>query len=100
MILSITPPEDGAVSTGKMSCIGGQAWWIPITDEYHNDCKYRNLSPKSIHNYKRYLRYFFEWLCKEYPDVNSLELIHSTHVKKYINVLQDKETKISTINST
>ena len=99
MILSITPPEDGAVPTGKMSFIGGQAWWISITDEYHNDCKYRNLSPKSIHNYKRYLRYFFEWLCKEYPDVNSLELIHGTHVKKYINVLQDKETKISTINS-
>ena len=99
MILSITPPDEGAVPTGKMSFIGAQGWWIPITDEYYNDCKYRNLSPNSISNYKRYLKYFFDWLRKEYPDVNSLELIHGTHVKKYINVLQDKETKISTINS-
>ena len=81
-----------------MSFIGGQGWWIPVTDEYYNDCKYRNLSSTTISNYKRYLKYFFEWLNKEYPDINTLEQIYGTHVKKYINVLQDKETKISTIN--
>lgn len=99
MILSITTPDDGAVSTGKISFIGDQRWWMPITNEYQNDCKYRNLSPTTIHNYKKYLKYFFEWLDKEYPEINNLEQIHAIHVKKWITSLQDKNAKIVSINS-
>ena len=60
--------------------------------EYCFDCKVRKLSPKSISNYQKQLKYLQRYLEQEFQ-IKEVEDVRSFHVKSFLSMMDDKERK-------
>ncbi len=68
-----------------------------LAKEFILDCKVRNLSPRTVHNYEKQLAYFTRFL-KETEGVKDLDELKPVHVKRFIVMLQEKKNKPSYVN--
>ena len=57
-------------------------------NEYAFDCRIRKLSPRTLDNYTKQLRYFEEYLLKNYG-IDHIEEVKRMHIKHFI--LQELE---------
>lgn len=65
--------------------------------EFGFDCKVRKLSPKSITNYQKQLRYLQNYLEQEYR-IKSVEQVRTAHIKMFLAMMDDKHRKPRYIN--
>ena len=65
--------------------------------EFGFDCKVRKLSPKSITNYQKQLRYLQNYLEQEYH-IKSVEQVRTAHIKMFLAMMDDKHRKPRYIN--
>ena len=65
--------------------------------EYCFDCKVRKLSPRSISNYQKQLKYLQRYLEQEFQ-IKEVEDVRSFHVKSFLSMMDDKERKARYIN--
>jgi len=68
-----------------------------LIQEFIFDCKVRELSPLTVHNYEKQLNKFRRFLREDY-NVIKLEELKPVHIKRYIAFLQDKDCAPSYIN--
>ena len=57
--------------------------------EFEFDCKIRHLSPKTIENYKKQLRYFERFLGSEFS-IASIEDVKPSHIKRFLSMMDGK----------
>ena len=60
--------------------------------EFEFDCKIRHLSPKTIDNYKKQLRYFERFLANELS-ITSVEDVKPSHIKSFLSMMDDAGRK-------
>ena len=65
--------------------------------EYSFDCRIRKLSPKTIDNYMKQLRYFQTYL-EEVHGITHVEEIRRTHIKHFLSMMDEKKRKPQYIN--
>ena len=65
--------------------------------EFGFDCKVRKLSPKSITNYQKQLRYLQNYLEQEYR-IKNVEQVRTAHIKMFLAMMDDKQRKPRYIN--
>ena len=65
--------------------------------EYCFDCKVRKLSPKSISNYQKQLKYLQRYMEQEFQ-IKNVEDVRSFHIKSFLSMMDDKERKARYIN--
>ena len=65
--------------------------------EFEFDCKIRHLSPKTIDNYKKQLRYFERFLANELS-ITSVEDVKPSHIKSFLSKMDDAGRKPQYIN--
>ena len=65
--------------------------------EFEFDCKIRHLSPKTIENYKKQLRYFERFLGSEFS-IASIEDVKPSHIKRFLSMMDDASRKPQYIN--
>lgn len=65
--------------------------------EFELDCKIRHLSPKTIDNYKKQLRYFERFLGSEFS-VSSIKDVKPSHIKSFLSTMDDAGRKPQYIN--
>lgn len=63
--------------------------------EFGFDCKVRKLSPRSIDNYQKQLRYFQTYLADEYG-IKNVEQVKAFHIKQFLGTLHLLRTNGST----
>jgi len=68
-----------------------------LNNEFLFDCKIRELSDKSIHNYEKQLNKFRHFVRENY-NVIQFEELKPIHIKQYISSLQDRGCKPAYIN--
>lgn len=57
-------------------------------NEYAFDCRIRKLSPRTLDNYTKQLRYFEEYLLDNYG-IDHIEEVKQMHIKHFITMLLD-----------
>lgn len=65
--------------------------------EFGFDCKIRKLSPKTINNYQKQLKYLQRYLESEF-EVKEVESIKSIHIKQFLSMKDDQKCKPRYIN--
>ena len=73
---------------------------MTITDaiqEFGFDCKIRKLSPKTISNYQKQLKYLQRYLNSEFK-ITEIEDIKSIHIKQFLELKDDQRCKARYIN--
>ena len=65
--------------------------------EFEYDCKIRHLSPKTIDNYGKQLRYLQRFLEKEFS-ISSIEDVKPSHIKRFLAMMDDAGRKPQYIN--
>lgn len=65
--------------------------------EYSFDCRIRKLSPKTIDNYMKQLRYFQIFLEEMYGIIH-VEEIKKTHIKHFLSMMDEKKRMPQYIN--
>ena len=65
--------------------------------EYSLDCRIRKLSSKTIDNYMKQLRCFHTHLEEMYGIIH-VEEIKRTHIKRFLNMMDEKKQKPQDIN--
>ncbi len=65
--------------------------------EFEFDCKIRHLSPKTIDNYRKQLRYFERFLGNELS-ITSVEDVRPSHIKSFLSMMDDAGRKPQYIN--
>lgn len=65
--------------------------------EYGFDCKIRKLSPKTIDNYQKQLKYLQRFLMSEFQ-VQNVEDVNRTHIKHFLALMDDRGRKPRYIN--
>ena len=60
--------------------------------EFEFDCKIRHLSPKTIDNYRKQLRYFERFLGNEFS-TTSVEDVRPSHIKSFLSMMDDAGRK-------
>lgn len=65
--------------------------------EFGFDCKVRKLSPRSIDNYQKQLRYLQNYLLEEYG-IKNVEQVRTAHIKMFLAMMDDKHRKPRYIN--
>ena len=60
--------------------------------EFEYDCKIRHLSPKTIDNYGKQLRYLQRFLEKEFS-ISSIEDVKPSHIKRFLAMMDDAGRK-------
>ena len=65
--------------------------------EFEYDCKIRHLSPKTIDNYGKQLRYLQRFLEKEFS-ISSIEDVKPSHIKRFLAMMDDASRKPQYIN--
>ena len=65
--------------------------------EFEYDCKIRHLSPKTIDNYGKQLRYLLRFLEKEFS-ISSIEDVKPSHIKRFLAMMDDAGRKPQYIN--
>ena len=65
--------------------------------EFEYDCKIRHLSPKTIDNYGKQLRYLQRFLDKEFS-ISSIEDVKPSHIKRFLAMMDDAGRKPQYIN--
>lgn len=65
--------------------------------EFGFDCKIRKLSPKTIANYQKQLKYLQRYLDNEFK-VKEVEAIKSVHIKQFLSMKDDQGCKARYIN--
>ena len=65
--------------------------------EFELDCKVRHLSPKTIGNYTKQLRYLENYLSSEFSVLN-IEAVKPAHIKSYMAKMDDAGRKPQYIN--
>ena len=65
--------------------------------EYGFDCRIRKLSPKTIDNYTKQLRYFQVYLEQTHA-VTHLEEVKKAHIKSFLAMMDSKNRKPQYIN--
>ena len=65
--------------------------------EFEYDCKIRHLSPKTIDNYGKQLRYLQRFLEKEFS-IFSIEDVKPSHIKRFLAMMDDAGRKPQYIN--
>ena len=64
--------------------------WSEGIQEFGFDCKVRKLSPKTIDNYSKQLRYFQRYLQSEF-DLVEIEQVKAYHIRQSLAWMDDKE---------
>ncbi len=65
--------------------------------EYGFDCKVRKLSPKTIENYQKQLKYLQRFLLSEFQ-IQNVEDVRKSHIKRFLAVMDDRGLKPRYIN--
>lgn len=65
--------------------------------EFGFDCKIRKLSPKTIDNYRKQMKYLQRYLKSEFQ-IENVEDIRSIHIKQFLSFMDDKGRKARYIN--
>ena len=65
--------------------------------EFEFDCKIRHLSPKTIDNYRKQLRYFERFLADELS-ITSVEDVKPSSIKSFLSKMEDAGRKPQYIN--
>ena len=65
--------------------------------EFVLDCKIRHLSPKSIDNYRKQLRYLERFLVSEFS-ITMIEDVKASHIKRFLSAMDDAGRKPQYIN--
>ena len=65
--------------------------------EFGFDCKIRKLSPKTISNYQKQLKYLQRYMDSEFG-VKEVEAIKSIHIKQFLSMKDDQGRKARYIN--
>ena len=65
--------------------------------EFGFDCKIRKLSPKTIDNYRKQLKYLYRYLKSEFQ-IDNVEEIKPFHIKQFLSYMDDKGRKARYIN--
>ena len=65
--------------------------------EFEYDCKIRHLSPKTIDNYGKQLRYLQRFLEKEFS-ISSIEDVKPSYIKRFLTMMDDAGRKPQYIN--
>ena len=65
--------------------------------EFGFDCKVRKLSPRSIDNYQKQLRYLQNYLLEEYG-IKNVEQVKTAHIKLFLAMMDDRQRKPRYIN--
>lgn len=65
--------------------------------EYMFDCKVRKLSPRTIDNYQKQLRYLKRFL-EEEAGITEAESVRATHIKQFLAMMDEKQRKPRYIN--
>ena len=65
--------------------------------EFGFDCKIRKLSPKTIANYQKQMKYLQRYLDSEFK-VKEVEAIKSVHIKQFLSMKDDQGCKARYIN--
>ena len=65
--------------------------------EYSFDCKVRKLSPKSISNYQKQLKYLQRYMEQEFQ-IKNVEQVRTAHIKMFLAMMDDKQRKPRYIN--
>ena len=65
--------------------------------EFGFDCKVRKLSPRSIDNYQKQLRYLQNYLLEEYG-IKNVEQVKTAHIKLFLAMMDDHQRKPRYIN--
>lgn len=65
--------------------------------EFGFDCKVRKLSPRSIDNYQKQLRYLRDYLAQEYG-IKNVEQVKTAHIKQFLGMMDDRNRKPRYIN--
>ena len=60
--------------------------------EFEFDCKIRHLSPKTIDNYGKQLRYLQRFLEKEFS-ISTVEDVKPSHIKRFLSMMDDAGRK-------
>lgn len=71
--------------------------WSEGIQEFGFDCKVRKLSPKTIDNYSKQLRYFQRYLQSEFELVE-IEQVKAYHIKQFLAWMDDKGRQPRYIN--
>ena len=65
--------------------------------EFEFDCSIRHLSPKTIDNYRKQLRYLQRFLEKDFS-VSTVEDVKPSHIKRFLSMMDDAGRKPQYIN--
>ena len=65
--------------------------------EFVLDCKIRHLSPKTIDNYRKQLRYLERFLASEFS-ITVIEDVKASHIKRFLSTMDDAGRKPQYIN--
>lgn len=65
--------------------------------EYGFDCKVRKLSPKTIDNYEKQLKYLQRFLLSEFQ-IQNVEDVRKIHIKRFLALMDDRGRKPRYIN--
>ena len=71
--------------------------WDEAIAEYTFDCKIRKLSPKTISNYTKQLRYFQRYVQANYK-LEKVEKVQTFHIKQFLSQMDDKGLKPQYVN--
>lgn len=71
--------------------------WNEGIQEFEFDCKVRKLSPKTIDNYSKQLRYFQRYLQSEF-ELAEIERVKAYHIKQFLAWMDDKGRQPRYIN--
>lgn len=71
--------------------------WEEGIQEFGFDCKIRKLSPKTIDNYSKQLRYFQRYLLNEF-ELDEIGQVRAYHIKQFLSWMDDKGRKPRYIN--
>lgn len=66
-------------------------------NEYAFDCRIRKLSPRTLDNYTKQLRYFEEYLLENYG-IDHIEEVKRAHIKHFMGMMDAKNRKPQYIN--
>ena len=65
--------------------------------EFELDCKIRHLSPKTIDNYRKQLRYLERFLASEFS-ITMIEDVKASHIKRFLSAKDDAGRKPQYVN--
>ena len=60
--------------------------------EFEFDCKIRHLSPKTIDNYGKQIRYLQRFLKNEFS-ISTVEDVKPSHIKRFLSMMDDAGRK-------